>query len=91
MFNVRFTNYYIWYIIFLGATMYWVQLCTYIAINNLIQWNYCVLLYILKMPACNYSCDSIYNYMVDPSLTPTLIPIPPHLSLTLPVSHLNCS
>jgi len=44
-------------------TLYYValKLCTYIEINNLIQWTYCVMLlhctYILKIPACNYSCN----------------------------------
>ncbi len=33
-------------------------------------------------------CNYIYNYTVDPSLN---LPIPPNLSLNLPVSHINSS
>ncbi len=41
-----------------------------------------------KIPACTYICNYIYNYTVD---SPLNLPIPPNLSLTLPVSHLNSS
>jgi len=64
---------------------------------KLIQWTYCahacfyieLILKKKKIPAC-YKKTGIINYTVD--LHPYLNrPIPPHLSLTLPVSHLNSS
>ncbi len=42
----------------------------------------------------NYICNYIYSYIVTHLLhlnPPLNLPIPPNLSLTLPVSHLNSS
>ncbi len=76
----------------------------YLHLNDLVQCTYCVhvcfyiVLICLKIPACNYICNEfcsyIYNYTVDHHLhlNPLLnLPIPPNLSLTLPVSHLDSS
>ncbi len=53
-----------------------------------------IVLIFKKIPICGYFCNYMYNYTVDPSLNlnpPLNLPIPPNLSLTLPISHLNSS